>query len=404
MGVVSALGMGKEAFWQGLKAERSAVRRLTLFDTSATKAKHAAWVEHWEPQNWIATHRLKRMDRCAQFAVAAARMAVDDAGIELSGDKPSFRRGVSFGTALGGFGTGELAHTDFLQRGVPGIPPSLGLQVFPGSAQGNLAIEFGLQGPGTTNANTCAAGNVALGDALRMIQHGSLDVVIAGAGETPLTPLIYGAFDRLGAMSGSDVEQPYRPYHRERDGFVMGEGAAMFVVESLAHAQGRGARIYAELLGYGATNEAHHMSTPEPTGAALQAAMRMALADAGVTPEQIDYVSPHASGTPANDVNELTHLRAVFGDHLERIPLSGVKPYTGHTLGAAGAMEVAVSLLALEHQWLPPTLGLDDPDPACAGLNLIPLHGIKRPVQRVMSNSLGFCGIDTTLVLGKLIA
>ena len=375
IGIVSALGLGKEAFWSGLKAECSPVRRLTLFDTSKTKAKHAAWIDDWQPETWIAGHRLKRMDRCVQFAVAAAHMAVADARLEQSAARPNLRAGVSFGTALGGFGTGELAHALFMQQGASALPPSLGLQVFPGSTQGNLAIEFGLQGQGTTNTNTCAAGNVALGDALRFIQQGRLDVVIAGAAEAPLTPLIYAAFDRLGTMSSTDLDQPYRPYHRQRDGFVMGEGGAMFVVESLAHARARGAPIYAEILSFAATNEAHHMSTPEPSGKTLRAAIAQALDDAGLRGDQIDYINPHASGTQANDVNELRHLQAVIGDALGSIPVSGTKPFTGHCLGAAGAIEIATCLLALEHQWIPPTPGLDAPDPACSIADVVAKQG-----------------------------
>lgn len=402
IGIVSALGLGKDAFWSGIKAERSPVRRLSLFDTSKTKAKHAAWIDGWEPERWIAAHRLKRMDRCVQFAVAAAHMAVADARLEQSAACPSVRAGVSFGTALGGFGTGELAHTHFVEQGMSTLPPSLGLQVFPGSAQGNLSIEFGLRGQGTTNTNTCAAGNVALGDALRFIQHGSLDVVIAGAAEAPLTPMIYAAFDRLGTMACAPEDQPYRPFHRRRDGFVMGEGSAMFVVESLAHARARGATIYAEIKGFAATNEAHHMSTPEPSGAMLRAAVSMALADAGLRGDQLDYINPHASGTQANDINELRHLHALIGDALARIPVSGTKPFTGHCLGAAGAMEVAACLLAIDQQWIPPTPGLDDPDPACSCADVVAIKGREHRVHHVLSNSFGFGGINTALVLGKV--
>jgi 3-oxoacyl-[acyl-carrier-protein] synthase II len=405
MGVVSALGIGKDAFWAGLQSERSPVRRLTHFSTDALDAKHAAWIEDWQPRTWIAPHRLKRMDRCAQMAVVAAHLAVKEAGIELRHDRPNPRAGVSVGTALGGFAHGEHEHRQFLNKGEQAVPPALGLQIFPGSAQGNLAIEFGLQGHGTTNANTCAAGNAALGDALRLIQYGAVDVLLAGAAESPLAPMIFAAFDRLGTMSAWNAEpaaRAYRPFHRQRDGFVMGEGSAMFVVESLAHARRRGATIYAELLGYAATNEAYHMSTPDAEGAAMQRAMRLALEDARVQACDIDYVNAHASGTQANDGNELQQIRQVFGEHAPRLAISGTKPFTGHTLGAAGSMEIATCLLALQHQWAPPTLNLDEPDAACAGLNVVANHGQERPLQRVLSNSFGFGGIDTSLVLGRV--
>ena len=269
LGVVSPLGVGKDALWQGLQAQRSPVRELTLFGTGEFKARHAAWVDGWQPQGWIAPHRLKRMDRNTQFACVAAHLALQDAGLVLSHADPNARAGVSLGTALGGYAYAEAQHTLYLEKGVKGLSPSLGVQGFAGSAQGNLAIEFGLQGPGTTNANTCAAGNAAMGDALRLIQYGSADVVLAGAAETPLSPVVFAAFDSLHTMSRCGA---YRPYHASRDGFIMGEGAALFVVESLAHARRRGARIYAEIAGYGLTNDAHHMSSPEPTGRAVQAA------------------------------------------------------------------------------------------------------------------------------------
>ncbi|MDB6140240.1 MAG: fabF [Verrucomicrobiaceae bacterium] len=396
MGVVSPLGVGKEAFWRGLQAQRSPVRELTLFDTQEFKAKHASWIEDWQPRQWIAPHRLKRMDRFAQFSCVAGHLAVQDAGLDLSPTRPNLRAGISLGSALGGYAYAETQHSAYLAKGIKGLSPSLGVQGFGGSAQGNLAIEFGLQGPGTTNANTCAAGNAALGDALRLIQYGSADVVLAGAAETPLSPVVFAAFDNLHTMSRCGA---YRPYHRARDGFIMGEGAALFVVESLAHARQRGARIYAEIAGYGLTNDAHHMSSPEPSGRALQAAMRLALEDAGTNADAIDYISAHASGTPANDPNELAHIAAVFGGHAKRIPISGVKPFVGHTLGAAGALEIAMCLLAMKHSWVPPTLGLDEVDASCAGFNLVPQQAQESPVRQVLSNSLGFSGINTSLVL-----
>lgn len=398
IGVVSALGIGRAAFWEGICAGGSAVRPLTLFDTTRFHAKHAAWIDddRWTPERWIAQHRLKRMDRCTQFAVVAAKLAVDESGLELSPERPNDRAGVSFGTALGGFAHGEQWHQRWLQG--EKLPPGLGLQIFPGSAQGNLAIEFGLRGQGTTNANTCAAGNVALGDALRMIQSGVVDVVLAGASETPVTPMIFATFDRMGAMSAADR---YRPLHAQRDGFIMGEGSAMFVVESLDHAQRRGATILAEVLGFAATNEAHHMSTPEPGGLGLQVAMRRALADAGVNATDIDYLNAHASGTPANDENELRAIRTVFGEHTQRMALSGTKPFTGHTLGAAGALEIATCVLAMQHGAVPPTLNLDRSCDAAQDFHIVAYMIEARDVRCVMTNSLGFGGIDTSLVLRR---
>jgi len=405
IGLVSPLGLGVESHWTGLKQGLSPARRMTLFDTAHCTAKHAAWIDGWEPGRWIAPHRLKRMERFSQFAVVAGKLALEHAALRLSPKSPNPRAGISLGTALGGFAEGESQHRRFLSAGVKGISPSLGVQVFPASAHGHLAIEFGITGPATTNTNSCAAGNAAVGDALRMIQRGEADVVLAGAAEAPLSPLIFTAFDQLGAMSdwtGEDPSPAYRPWHRERSGFVMGEGAAMLVVESLAHATARGAQVLAEITGYAITTEAFHMSTPDPTGEALQRAMRLALQDAGIRPEQIDSVSAHASGTPANDVNELRQITAVLGEtHARSIPINGTKPFTGHTLGAAGAMEAATCVLAMQYGWVPPTLNLTDPEPFTAGFNLVPGEGQPHSLRHMMSISLGFGGIDTALVLSQ---
>jgi 3-oxoacyl-[acyl-carrier-protein] synthase II len=406
LGMVSPLGIGADAHWAGFKAGRNPAQRLTLFDTAHCAAQHAAWVQDWQPRRWIPPHRLKRMERFSQFAVTAGRLALEHAGLAPTPRTTNPRAGISLGTALGGFAEGEAQHARFLAKGLAGISPSLGVQVFPASAHGHLAIEFGFTGPATTNTNSCAAGNAALGDALRMIQRGEADLVLAGAAEAPLSPLIYTAFDQLGAMSSWNAEDStgaYRPWHRDRSGFVMGEGAAILVVESLAHARARDAVILAEITGYAITTEAHHMSTPEPSGEALQRAIQLALQDARLAPAAIDHVNAHASGTPANDVNELRQITAVLGEtHARSIPICGTKPFTGHLLGAASAIEAATAVLAMQHGWVPPTLNLDQPDAAVAGYNLVPLVGQTRPLNHVLSIALGFGGIDTALVLSRV--
>jgi 3-oxoacyl-[acyl-carrier-protein] synthase II len=392
LGFVSALGIGRAAFLRGLHQAQSPVRELTLFDTSALSAHHAAWIDDWDPLPWIKAHRVKRMDRCTQFAVVAARLALDDAKLALRG--PHERAGVSIGTALGGFGHGESWHERFTQ-GEP-LPPGLALQIYPGSAQGNVAIELGLQGPGTTNSNSCAAGQVAIGDALRMIQRGELDVVLAGGCEAPISPMIYTAFDKVSTMDPSGV---YRPYDAQRAGFIMGEGAAMLVIESRTHALARGAHIIAEVVSYAAANEAHHMTTPDPRGRALQRCINRAMSEAGLTAEHLSYINPHASGTQANDVNELEHLQAVLGDVVKRIPCSGTKPYTGHTLGAAGAMELATIALCFDEQHLPPTLNLTQVDAAAQSYTLIRDQMQRAELRHALSLSRGFGGIETALVM-----
>jgi len=403
LGIVSPSGIGVSAHWAAVQAGSSPARRLDLFDTSHTAAKHAAWISDWSPQQWLPAHRLKRMDRFSQFAVVAARLAAQDAGLmETLRGNP--RAGVSVGTAVGGFAQGETTHAQMLQNGAASVPPAIGVQIFPASAQGQISQDLGCTGPGVTNTNSCAAGNSAVGDALRMIQRGDADIVIAGGAEAPISPLIFKAFDNLGAMSsydGPDPAQAYRPFHRCRSGFVMGEGAAFLVVEELSHAEARGAAVLAEILSYSITNEAFHMSSPEPTGEALQRCIRQAMQEAQLSSADIGYINPHASGTPANDVNELQQLAAIFGPSLQKVPISGTKPFTGHMLGAAGATELVTTVLALKHQWVPATLALDEPDPQITHYDLIPRQGKPHPFTGALSLSLGFGGIDTALILRR---
>jgi 3-oxoacyl-[acyl-carrier-protein] synthase II len=350
---------------------------------------------------WFPVHLTKRWDRCTQFAMVSTQLALEDAELTLAQDALHPRIGVSFGSALGGIADAETHHAKFVKEGVKTVPRALALQIYGGSTHSNIGIHYGLQGPATTHSNSCASGNVALGEALRLIRNGLADVVIAGASESPLSPLTYTAFDLVHTMSRWQDDPPShscRPFDHARDGFVMGEGAATFVVESLTHAQARGARIYAELAGYSLVSEAHHMTIPRPDGEPLRRAMRMALEDAGAVPGDVDYISSHASSTPQNDVNEAAQIAAVFGKNAP--PVSGTKAYTGHALGAAGAMECAISLLAMEHGWLPPTLHFEKTD--CAELDYVPNHGRRAKVNVVLSNSFGFGGVDACLVLRKV--
>ena len=280
---------------------------------------------------------------------------------------------------------------------------TLALQVFGGSAHTNIAIEFGFRGVGTTNSNSCASGTVAVGEALRYIRDDFADVIIAGGAEAPLAPLSFGAFAIIKTMSQwtGDPAFACRPFDKLRDGFVMGEGAATLIVEELEHARNRGAHIYAELLGYSLNNDAYHMTSPLPSGDSCIRAMQQALADAGLAPEQIDYVNAHGSSTQLGDSTEIMAIKQVFGDHVRKIPVSGTKSYTGHPLGATGAMEAAICTLALEEQWVPPTLSYANPDPAC-DLDVVPNHGRNAELTYVLSNSFGFGGINACVVLGRV--
>ncbi|MCE9518879.1 MAG: beta-ketoacyl-[acyl-carrier-protein] synthase family protein [Verrucomicrobia bacterium] len=400
IGPVTAAGIGKDALWSGLLSERSPVSRVTRFDVAQSKAKCAAEISGFDAGQWFAPHETKRWDRCTQFAMVAAQLAISDSGLELKSGELHPRSAVSFGTALGGIADAEAQHAKFIAEGARAISRSLALQIYGGATHSNISIHWGLQGSATTHSNSCASGNVALGDAWRLIREGAADVVIAGAAESPLTPLTFAAFDQIHTMSrwqGEPASRACRPFDAARDGFVMGEGAACFVIESLKHASQRGARIYAEIAGFSLVSEAHHMTIPRPDGEPLRRAMQNALAAAQLNPSDVDYINAHASSTPQNDFNEAAQIAAVFGNNAP--PVSGTKAFTGHALGAAGAMECAICLLAIEHGWTPPTLNFEKSE--CAPLDFVPNHGRETPIKTVLSNSFGFGGVDSCLVLKK---
>ncbi len=398
---ITCIGTGKANFWNQILAGKSGISHVTGFDTRDFHARCGGEIRDWDPAHYFPPHRLKRLDRYAQFAVASALLALEDARFPWSREAPQSRVGVSFGTALGGIANAESEHLLFLNKGARGVNPTLALQVFGGSAHSNIAIECGFRGVGTTNSNSCSSGVVSVGEALRYIRDDMADVMIAGGAEAPLSPLTYGAFDFIKTMSRWKGEPALacRPFDRDRDGFVMGEGGASLVLEEYEHARNRGAHIYAEVLGYALNNEAWHMTTPLPSGESVIACMRQALASAQLEPGQIDYINPHASGTQLNDSNETACIRAVFGPTPP--PVSGTKSFTAHPLGATGAIETVLCALAIEQGYLPPTLHYTTPDPAC-DLDVIPNIGRQQPVRYVMNNAFGFGGINSCLILGKI--
>jgi 3-oxoacyl-[acyl-carrier-protein] synthase II len=401
LGPIAACGVGKEAFWRSIREGRSGIARATLFDATPFRAQNAGEVRDWDPAPFFPPHRLKRLDRYAQFAVASALLALEDAGWSWSKERPQARTGVSFGTALGGVSNAEREHALFLRKGPRGVNPTLALQVFGGSAHSNIAIECGFRGVGTTNSNSCASGVVSVGESLRYIRDGWADVMLAGGAESPLCPLTFGAFDFIKTMSrwqGEPAARACRPFDAERDGFVMGEGSCSLVLEEYEHAVRRGARIYCEVLGYALNNEAYHMTSPLPSGESVIACMQAALADAGKAPEDIGYINCHASSTQLNDANEVMCIKTVFP---QPPPISGTKPFTAHPLGATGAMETAICALALQDQWLPPTLHHVTADPVC-DLDIIPNTGRAATVRYALNNAFGFGGINASLVLGKV--
>jgi len=402
IGPITCIGSGRENFWNGVLAEKTGISRISGFDPKPFQVRCAGEIRDWRPEDHFSPQRMRRLDRYAQFAVASAQLALDDAGIDRSRERPQHRVGVSFGTALGGVCKAEDEHIHYLKKGARGLNPMLAIQVFGGSAHSNIAIEFGFRGVGTTNSNSCASGTVSVGEALRYIRDDFADVIVAGGAEAPLSTLTIGAFDIIKTMSRSDDPAvASRPFDRLRNGFVMGEGAATLIVEEFEHARARGAKMYAEVLGYSLNNDGFHMTAPLPSGESCVRAMRDALEDAQLLPTQIDYINAHASSTQLNDNTETMSIKEVFGEDAKKIPVSGTKGYTAHPLGATGAIEAAICALALDRQWVPPTINYQNPDPAC-DLDIVPNHGRQAKLNYVMSNSFGFGGINACVILGKV--
>jgi 3-oxoacyl-[acyl-carrier-protein] synthase II len=401
LGPITAVGVGKKAFWEGMTNGKSGIGPVTRFDPSLFNARSAAEINDWEPEKFFPSQRLKRLDRYAQFAVGSAKLALEDSGLSFSPEDPQARVGVSFGTALGGVSNAEKQHVSFVHGGPKSVHQTIALQVFGGSAHCNIAIEFGLRGVGTTNSNSCASGNVAIGEGYRYIRDGWADVVVAGGAEAPLSPLSFGAFAFIRTMSRCDPSVACRPFDRNRDGFVMGEGAASLILEEYDHATARGAHIYGEVVGYSLNNDAYHMTSPLPSGDSCIRAMEDALSAARINPDQIDYISGHASSTQLNDANECTCVKKVFGSQATKIPVSGTKAFYGHPLGASAAIEAAVCLLAMQHDFVPPTLNYETPDPAC-DLDVVPNQPRQKPIHYALSNAFGFGGINSCVVFRKI--
>jgi 3-oxoacyl-[acyl-carrier-protein] synthase II len=403
IGAITPIGIGVEGLRAGLRAGKSAVTPISYFDTSPFVTHIAAQVTGFDPGPYLDGKKLKRLDKFSQFAVAAAKMAVADADLDLRVEDRD-RVGVCLGTALGGVGFAEEQYPSFLEHGPRGVNPMLALSVFNGAGSCNVAIELGVTGLATANGDSCASSPIAIGRAVDAIRDGTADIMLAGGSEAPLSTLCFGAFAIIRAMSqrNNDPERASRPFDQDRDGFVMAEGAAMLVLEEYGHAQARGARIYGEILSHFCTNDAFHMTQPRPDGVQAARCLAECLRRGQILPHEVGYINAHGSSTPLNDGTELGALRQVFGDNLARIPISGTKGYHGHALGATGAWEAAISLLALRDEWLPPCVNLENPDPAAEGLDLIrEPEGRNQSVDYVLSNSFGFGGINACLLFGR---
>jgi 3-oxoacyl-[acyl-carrier-protein] synthase II len=401
IGAITPIGMGVEGLWQGLLDRRSAVRCITRFDPSRFRSRIAGEVSDFFATDHIEERRAKRLDRFSQFSVAATRMALADSALDYTREDTD-RIGVTMGTALGGVAHGEQQYHNFLREGPRAVDPALALTVFAGAASCNIAIEFGFTGPNATNGMSCASGAIAIGEGFRAIARGEADIMLSGGAEAPLAPLCFGAFAIIRAMStrNDDPSHASRPFDSGRDGFVMAEGAAVLVLEERSRALARGAPIYAEVCGYGLTNDAYHMTAPRPDGRQAARAMRNALAEAGVGPQEVGYINAHGSSTPLNDPTETSSIKQVFGEHAHRPAFSGTKGYYGHALGASGAIEAAICALASRRRWVPPTVNLASPDPAC-DLSHVPVEGLELEPDYLLSNSFGFGGINAALLFRR---
>lgn len=401
LGVIASNGIGIDNFWDSLAHGRSGVRTITRFDASSYPSKIAGEVNDFNPLDYIDPKSARRMDRFCQFAVACTRMALEDSGIEIS-EKNSERIGISLGSALGGIPCAEEQHSVFLERGLKRVDPLVALKIFSGAATSQVSIEFGIRGHSTTIGGACAAGVDDVGYAFHAIKNDLADVMVAGGTETPIVPLTVGSFCLIGALSkrNGDPTRASRPFDKERDGFVMGEGGGVLILESLEHALQRGVPIYAEVLGYGTTNDAYHMVQPLPEGEQAKKAIELALHEAKVEPMEINHVNAHGSSTPLNDKIETKIIKQVFGEYAYNIPITANKSMTGHALGAGGAIELVAAVLAIKNQFVPPTINCEFPDPEC-DLDYVPNEGRKATVTTVLKNSFGFGGKNSSIIIRK---
>lgn len=401
MGAITPLGEGIRDYWEALKAGRSGIDKITIFDTTGYSSRIGGEVRGFEPTSYLDRKDARRMDRFTQFAAAAARMAIEDAGLEMEREDPH-RVGVAVGTGIGGIGTLVEQAEVLREKGPDRVSPFFVPMMIANMAAGQVAILFGAKGPNTTVVTACASGNNAIGDAMRIIQRGEAEVMICGGSEAAFVPLAMAGFCTMKALSTRNDEpaRACRPFDRERDGFVMGEGAGMLVLESLEHARSRGARIYAEMAGYGMTADAFHITAPSPEGEGGARSMLRALEDAGLPPSAVDYINAHGTSTPHNDRMETMAIKNVFGEHARKVAISSTKSMTGHLLGAAGAVELIACVLAINEGVIPPTINYEYPDPEC-DLDYVPNRAREARVEVALSNSFGFGGQNATLVVRK---
>lgn len=402
LGVISPVGNDVSTFWESLKTGKSGVARITRFDATDYPCQIAAEVKDFNPEEYIDRKEARRMDRFAQFAVSAAKMAMQDSKLEIT-EANAERVGVYVGSGIGGLETLMEQHQTLLEKGPRRVSPFFIPMMIGDIASGQISIFLGAKGPNSSPISACATGTNAIGDAFKIIERGAADVMICGGAEATVLPLAVAGFSSAKALATSFNDAPEkasRPFDRDRDGFVMGEGAGVIVLEELEHALQRGARIYGEIIGYGMSGDAYHITQPAPEGEGAARAMREAILDAGIHPEDVDYINAHGTSTDYNDKFETLAIKKVFGDHAYKLAVSSTKSMTGHLLGAAGGVEAVACMKALEEQILPPTINQDNPDPEC-DLDYVPNQARKAKVDIVMSNSFGFGGHNASIIFRK---
>lgn len=403
IGVITPIGIGKEAFWEGLAFARSGVTRVDdIIDLTNIPVKIGAYIREFDPLQFMDKKRARRLGRASQLALAAAKLALEDGRLDLEREDRD-RIGVIVGTGIGNIEALTENYDLFIQRGPSRVSPFFVPMFMPNAAAGEISIEWGLRGPTYGAVSACASSNHAIGLAADAIRYGYADVMICGGTESVMHPLAFAGFDQLGALSRRNdaPEKASRPFDRDRDGFVLGEGAGILILESLEHAQARRAYIYAELAGFGMSADAEHITAPDEQGEGARKAMQMALERAGVCPEEVDYINAHGTATPLGDISETRAIKRLFGAHAYTLAVSSTKSQIGHLLGAAGAVEAIATLMALDRGLLPPTINLDNPDPEC-DLDYVPNKARPAKVKIALSNSLGFGGHNSAIVLRRL--
>ena len=403
IGLVSPLGTGTDKNWQALLRGESGIARLTRFDVSRHATRFGGEVKDFDPLLFVDRKEVRKMDPFTQFALAAAHLAVEDSGI-APGDLQSDRAGTYVGSGVGGLGSIEEWHSVLLEKGPERVSPFFLIQAIINEASGQISIRYGAKGPNCANATACSTGTHAIGDSFRMIARGEADIMIAGGAEAPLTPLSLAGFNAMKALSERNdaPDKASRPFDAQRDGFVMGEGSGVLILEELGRALKREARVYAEVVGYGMTSDAYHVAAPAPDGDGAVRVMRRAIEDAGVRPEDVQYINAHGTSTPFNDKTETLAIKKVFGEHASRVAVNSTKSMTGHLLGAAGGIEAGILALCLYHQVMTPTINYEFPDPEC-DLDYVPNVSRKAEIVHGMSNSFGFGGTNGALLFKRFV-